>query len=183
MLTARSCFRHSSIPSRSDRAAGPHESRSPLRAVHSHERAPNSRTRPSTGSRLSAAASPRRCMKATTCSRSGSPAPVRIRPGSCNPRQWPRSRRPSPLTGRTCRPTPSASDCCPMPSSRVSSMPARRTAATSPDRGWWTRPSTSSRLRPTMPRAPSASGAAGCWATAPAPAKAARSPASFWTTG
>ena len=37
--------------------------------------------------------------------------------------------------------------------------------------------------RPTMPRMPCASGAAGFWATAPAPARAARSPASCSTTG
>ena len=29
----------------------------------------------------------------------------RIRRGSCSPRRWPRSRRPSPPTGRTCRPS------------------------------------------------------------------------------
>ena len=53
----------------------------------------------------------------------------------------------------------------------------------SPDRGPSTRPTMSSRPRRTMPRMPSASAAAGCWATAPGPARAARSPASSSTTG
>jgi hypothetical protein len=62
----------------------------------------------------------------------------------------------------------------PMPSSKASSMPARRTAAISPDRGWSMRPSMSSRPRPMAPRTLSASGAAGCWATVRAPARAAK---------
>jgi hypothetical protein len=43
-------------------------------------------------------------MKATDCSRSVFPARRPIRPSSCNRRRWPRSRRPSRATGRTCRP-------------------------------------------------------------------------------
>ena len=61
--------------------------------------------------------------------------------------------------------------------SKASSKPGRPIAATSPDRGRWTRPSTSSRPRPMTLRMPSGSAAAGSWATAPAPARAARSPA------
>ncbi len=71
----------------------------------------------------------------------------------------------------------------PTPSSRASSMPARPMRAISPAPGRWTRPSMSSRLRPTTPRTPCASAAAGFWATAPAPARAARSPASSSTIG
>jgi predicted RNA methylase len=67
---------------------------------------------------------------------------------------------------------------------------ARHTHRILPARGRWTRPSMSSlprpslsRRRPGMPRALSASGAAGFWATAPAAARADRSPASSSTTG
>ena len=72
---------------------------------------------------------------------------------------------------------------CRTPSSRASSMPARPMPVISPDRGSSMRPSMSSRPRPTMPSTPSASAAAGFWATAPAPARAARSPASCSTIG
>ena len=166
-------------------APSPHLRHAPRRArrQRSSPPAPSWPMRPSTGSRPRTAASPRRCTSRTACSRFASQARARIRPGSCSPRRWLRSRRPSPPTGHACRPTSSPMACCPMPSSRASSMPARPIAAISPDRGWSTRPSMSSRPRPTMPRTPCASGAAGCWATAPAPARAARSPASFSTTG
>ena len=166
-------------------APSPHLRHAPRRARRrrSSPPAPSSPTRPSTGRRPRTAASPRRSTKATRCSRSASPARSRIRRGSCSRPRWPRSRRPSPPTGRTCRPTSSPTACCPTPSSRASSMPARPMPAISPDRGRSTRPSMSSRPRPTTPRTPCASGAAGSSATAPAPARAARSPASSSTTG
>ena len=44
-------------------------------------------------------------MKDTRFSRSAFRVRSRIRPGSCNRRRWRRSRRPSPATGRICRPS------------------------------------------------------------------------------
>ena len=51
---------------------------------------------------------------------------MRIRPSSCSPPRWPRSRRRSRPIGRTCRPMSWRMASCPTPSSRASSMPARR---------------------------------------------------------
>ena len=120
----------------------------------------------------------------TRFSRSAFPAPSRIRPSSCNRPRWRRSRRPCPAY----RPH--------LPANVVVERPAVRCPARnrdlcrrgpcrhlSRDPGRSTRPSISSRPRPTTPRTPSASGAAGFSATAPAPARAARSPASCSTTG
>ena len=66
--------------------------------------ASNSPTRRSTGLPRRPAASPRRCMRAMRCSRSAFPARYRIRPASCSRPPWRRWRRPSPATGRICRP-------------------------------------------------------------------------------
>ncbi len=60
---------------------------------------------------------------------------------------------------------------------------ARRTPVISPAAGRWTRPSTSSRRHRRTPRMRCASAVAGSSATAPAPARAGRSPASCSTTG
>ncbi len=122
-------------------------------------------------------------MRDTRRSRSGSTVRSRIRRGLFNQRPWPQWLRPSRAIGHVCRPASSPTVSCPMPSSRASSMPVKRTPATSPDPGQWTRPSMSYRQRPTPPTTPCASGAVLCWAMAPAPARVARSPASSWTTG
>ena len=128
-----SVARPSSVPARTPEA--PRRSNSPMRR--------------SIGSRSRAAASPMRFMKNTDCSRSVFPALRLIRPASCNRPPWRRWRRPSRATDRISRPMSSLTACCPTPSSKASSMPARPMPAISPDRGRWTRPSTSSRPRPT----------------------------------
>ncbi len=168
---------------RPHQAAAPSAPSVTRRRPRSSRRPSSSPTRPSTGSRPRAAASPRRSMRLRPAVDPYSRCAGRIRPGSCSRRRWPRSRRPSPATGRICRPTSSPMAFCRTRSSRASSMPARPMPAISPDRGSSTRPSMSSRPRRTTPRTPCASAAAGCWATAPAPARAARSPASSSTTG
>ena len=71
-------------------------------------------------------------MKNTDCSRSAFPAPCPIRPGWCSRRPWPASRRPSRATGRDFRKTSSVTACCPTPSSKPSSMPAKPMASFSP---------------------------------------------------
>ena len=157
------------------------------RRRHQHRlqtaRPSSSPTRPSTGSRPREDASAKRSTRTMPCSRSASPARRRIRPGSCSPRRWHRSRRPSRPTGPASPHASCRKVSCPTHSSRASSTRARRIPRISPARGRWTPPSMSSLPRPTMPRAPCASGAAGSWATAPAAARAARSPASSSTTG
>ena len=65
-------------------------------------------------------------MKNTDCSRSVFPALRRIPPSWCNRLPWPRSRRRSRAIARICRRTSSTTACCPTPSSKPSSMPARR---------------------------------------------------------
>ena len=154
-------------------------------AQHDRTRpASNSPTRPSTGSRPRAAASPRRCMKDT--------ALQSIRIAGSQAASDPAGAVGGDGLGRAAQallPAASAGSAsspmafCPTPNSRASSMPARPMPAISPDRGSSTRPSMSSRPRPTTPSTRCASGAAGCWATAPAPARAARSPASSSTIG
>ena len=145
--------------------------------------ASNSPTRRSTGLPRRPAASPRRCMRAMRCSRSAFPARCRIRPASCSRPPWRRWRRPSPATGRICRPRWSPRACCPTPSWKASSRPAKPMAAIWPDHGPWTRPSMPSPPRPMARRMPCGSAAAGFSATAPGPARAARSPASCSTIG
>ena len=146
-------------------------------------KASSSPTRQSTGRRPKAAGSRMRFMKNTSFSRSAFPALRRIRPSWCSPRRWRRSRRQNPPIGRISRQISSPMACCPTRSSRASSMPARPMPISSPGRGRSMRPSTSSPPRATTPRTPSAFAAAGFSATAPAPARAARSPASCSTTG
>ena len=115
--------------------------------------------------------------------RSNLPARSRTRPGSCSRPPWPRSPLPAPPTGRICRHACSPPASCRTRSSKASSMPAKRMPAISPVPTPSTKPTTSSRPHRTMPRTPCVSGAAGFSATAPAPARAARSPRSFSTTG
>jgi protein strawberry notch len=86
-------------------------------------------------------------------------------------------------TGRCCRRVSSRAASCPTRSSRASSMPAKPIAAISPAPTPSTRPTTWSAPRPRMRRTPSASGAAGSWATAQAPARAVRLLRSSSTTG
>ncbi len=75
----------------------------------------------------------------------------RIRPSWCNRRPWPRSRRPSPATGRICRRT-SLRDGLLSDAQLESVIYAGEAhAAISPDRGPSTRPSMSSPPRPTTP--------------------------------
>jgi hypothetical protein len=75
-------------------------------------------------------------------------------------------------------------DCCPTPSSRASSMPARpiRPSRRIVDGRRDLRPRLR-RARRCRERRPLSPRLASCWATAPAPARAARSPASCSTTG
>jgi hypothetical protein len=85
--------------------------------------------------------------------------------------------------------TPAASDYPVLPassrtrSSGASSMPAKRMPVISPVPTRSTRPTTPCRPLRKTPKEPCASAAAGFSATAPAPARAARSPRSFSTTG
>ncbi len=72
---------------------------------------------------------------------------------------------------------------CRTRSSRASSMPARRMPAILPGPTRSTTPTTSSRLPRKTPKTRSVSAAAGSSATAPVPARAARSQRSFSTTG
>ena len=129
-----------------------------------------------------------------------------IRRRSCNPAPWPRCLTRCRPTARCCPHAWSPTGCCPTPSSRASCSRARPMRATSPPTTASARdgrPSSAAttpepvrgRLsaRPSIPTPSpatarccpprSASGAAGCWATAPAPARAARSPPSCSTTG
>ena len=143
----------------------------------------NSRTIPSIGRRRRARGSRMRFMKNTECSGSVFPARSRIRPGWCSRQRWPRSRRRSHPTGRIFRRTSSPTVCCRTPSSSPSSMLAKPTRTFSPVPGRSTRLSTSSPPRATMRRTPFAFAVAGFSAMGPAPARAARSPASCSTTG
>ena len=139
--------------------------------------------RPSLGHRLRAAGSPRRFTKNTHFNRSVFPALSHIPPSWSNQPPWRRWRRRSRPIGRTFRPTSSPTACCPMRSLSPSFMRARPIPSSSRDHGLLTRPMTSSARRATMRTMPCNSGAAGFWETAPARARAVRSPASCSTTG
>ena len=119
-----------------------------------------------------------------------------------SPPPWPPCRIPCRRTGRCCRSASSPTACCRTPSSRASSWRAR------PSPGTWRpntgsapsgRPSTAASatttktkvrrsIHPSSPprarpcRSRCASAGAGCWATAPAAARAGRSPPSSSTT-
>ena len=140
--------------------------------------------------------------RASTC-----PARSSTRRRWCNPAPWRRCRTPCRPTARCCRRRWWPRGSCPTPSSRASSSPARPTRSTSPPstasepagRRWCAstpkamttamnplqlrkttaRPSTPTNRSPIR----SASGGAGCWATAPAAARADRSPPSSSTNG
>ena len=155
--------------------------RFPLRP--SNPKPSNSPMRRSTGSRSMAAASPMRSMRNTRFSRYAFPAQRLTPPSWCNRRRWPRSRRPSRAIDRICPPGSSRMACCRTRRLRASFTPARPMPASSPDHGTSTRPSTSSPPRPTTPRTPFAFAEAGSSATAPAPARAAKSLASCSTIG
>ena len=124
------------------------------------------------------------------------PSPTRRR--WCSRAPWRRCRTPCRPTVRCCPSAWSARAGSPTPSSRASSSPARPTSATSPPSTAsapagrrcsasmpraTTRTATMSRARTKCCRSRSASGAAGCSATAPAAARAGRSPRSSSTSG
>ena len=90
---------------------------------------------------------------------------------------------PAPLTGQGCRHGSPHPASCPTRSLKASSMAAKRIPRISPAPTRSTRPTTSSRPHRPMRRRPFASAAVGFSATAPAPARAARSPRSSSTTG
>ena len=124
-----------------------------------------------------------RSMRNTGSNRSGFRAPKRTRPSWCSPPPWPRSRRQNRAIGRACRSISSATRSSPTPSSRRVVYAGEAHGDYLAGAGPWTRPSISSPPRATMRRTPSAFAGASCWATAPAPARAASRPASFSTTG
>ena len=107
----------------------------------------------------------------------------RIPPSSCSRRPWLPSHRQSRPIGRICQPTSSRMAFSRTPSSRASSMPARRIPSFSQVPGRSMRRLTSWRRRATMRRMPFVFAAAGFWATAPGRARDGRSPASCSTTG
>ena len=121
--------------------------------------------------------------RATRCRRSIFPARSRIRPSSCSPPPWPRSRRRVPPTARICRRGCSRPASCRTRSSRASIYAGE--AHASHLAGSYTVDDTYDLVSaaPADARTPCVSGAAGFSATAPAPARAARSRRSFSTTG
>ena len=143
---------------------------------------PKSPTSRSTGCPRMPARSPMRFMRAMPCSRSAFPARRRIPLNSCSRQQWLPSRRQSRPIGRICRPM----SCGWHPLGR----PARerhlcRRGAFGFLAGSWTVDATFDVVAaaPDDARMPFAFAAAGFWATAPARARAGRSPGSCSTTG
>jgi len=111
------------------------------------------------------------------------PGARRTRPSLSSRPLWPRSRRRAPPIARIYRRACSQLESSPTRSWKALSMPARRMPAISPVPTPSTRRTISFRRLPPLLRMPCVSGAIGSSATAPAPARAARSRRSFSTTG